>query len=94
MADRQAFGRLPVQRLAIGLCHSGPKRRLHYTGRDDINADRRQLDRKRARVRPSIAAQMLAATDQPGRGRCPAMPEVTTIEPPLRMLPLPYLAER
>src|SRR5579862_696987 len=44
-----------------------------------------------ARVSPSIAAQMLAPSDQPACGRCPAIPEVKTIEPPLRILPLPYL---
>src|ERR1700728_255701 len=45
-----------------------------------------------ARVSPSIAEQMLDATAQPACGRRPATPELNTIEPPLRILPLPYLA--
>src|SRR5262249_15673768 len=45
-----------------------------------------------ARVSPSMAEQMLAPSDQPDRGRMLARPDVKTIEPPCRMLPLPYLA--
>jgi hypothetical protein len=37
---------------------------------------------------------MLATNAQPARGRPPAVPEVKTMEPPVRMLPLPYLAVR
>jgi hypothetical protein len=39
-----------------------------------------------------MAEQMLAPSDQPDRGRMLARPDVKTIEPPCRMLPLPYLA--
>ena len=40
-----------------------------------------------ARVNPSIAEQVLDATDQPLPGRAPATPEVKTMDPPGRSLP-------
>jgi hypothetical protein len=42
----------------------------------------------------STAEQMDAPSAQPARGRCPAIPEVNTIEPPGRMPGLPYFAAR
>jgi len=45
-----------------------------------------------ARVSDTIAPQMLAAIVQPLSGRAPAMPVVSTIEPPGLMFALAYLA--
>src|SRR3954447_14414641 len=49
VADRRAGRDAAVERLAVGLCHLGPERRAHPAGRDDVDADRRQLDGERAR---------------------------------------------
>src|SRR3954447_2828145 len=48
-ADRCAGRYAAVERLAVGLRHLGPERRAHHAGRDDVDADRRQLDGERAR---------------------------------------------
>ena len=45
----------------------------------------------KGRVKASIVPQTLAATVDPLRGRLPATPVVSTIEPSLRMSGLAYL---